>query len=142
MTITLQDALARWPGAEVYRPGDGPDLNAEIIALMRRGAKTASCAALCEFEGGEAMPEVGRVDIATDWQARPQLATRTIALERMKYREMDAARVPPQGEFDDLEAWRRGYAAYLDRITDFTPDTELLFERFEVVEDFGSDQHV
>jgi len=110
---------------------------------MRSGAKTATCAALSEFEDGkEALPEVGRVDIATDWDGAPQLATRTLSLERLRFAEMDQVRIPPQGEFRDLAHWRNGYAAYLACITDFTPDTELLFERFEVVEDFGSDLNV
>ncbi|MCB6176942.1 ASCH domain-containing protein [Rhodobacter sp. Har01] len=135
--MTLDDALARHPGAATDRPGDSAALNAEILALMRAGRKTATCAALAEFSKAEPAPEVGRTDIALDWQGRPALATRTTAVERLRYADMDAARVPPQREFADLQDWQRGYARYFARMGAFDPGVEMICERFEMVEDFG-----
>ena len=135
--MTLEEALARYPGAVAYRPGDSSELNAEILGLMRSGRKTATCAALAEFSETDPVPEVGRTDIALDWQGRPAHATRTLAVERLRYTDMDASRVPPQGEFADLNDWRRGYAAYFGRVWGFDPALEMIYERFEVVEDFG-----
>jgi uncharacterized protein YhfF len=132
----LEHILARYPGAQTYRPGDSAQLNAEIIALMRSGKKTATCAALAEFaEDPDAMPRVGRVDIALDWNDDFALATRTLSVEEIAYSRMDASRIPPQGEFGSLEEWRKGYAAYLGRGGWFDPEVVLVYERFEVIED-------
>ncbi|MCR8546279.1 ASCH domain-containing protein [Salipiger sp. P9] len=128
----------RWQGAQAYRPGDSAGLNAEILALMRAGVKTASCEAWDYFaDTGEAVPEVGRVDIALDWQGRPALALRTLDVSRLRFDEMSEELVAAQGEFRDLAAWRRGYEAYLTRAGRFRPDVEMLLERFELVADLA-----
>lgn len=140
MASSLEQILARYPGAKTYKPGDGVALNAEIIGLMRSGRKTATCATLDEFtDDPGSYPEVGRVDIVLDWQGNPAMATRTLSLEKIAFSEMDESRIPPQGEFADLDDWRRGYAAYFERNGGFDPEIVLLYERFEVVEDFAGD---
>ncbi|MBY6004711.1 ASCH domain-containing protein [Salipiger bermudensis] len=138
MSAVLEAALARWPGAQSYRPGDSAALNAEILGLMRSGKKRASCEAWSVFEEGtEALPEVGRVDLALDWQGRPALALRTTEVLRLRFGEMGEAMVAEQGEFADLADWRRGYEAYLTRAGRFEPEVEMMFERFELVEDLA-----
>lgn len=139
VSADLEAALTRYPGAEVYRPGDSPDLVATVLRLIRSGAKTATCAPMSEFEeGGEAFPVVGRVDIALDWEGRPACATRTLSVETFRFCDMDEARVPTQGEFRNLAEWRQGYEAYLRRAGLFAPDLRMMYERFELVEDFGA----
>lgn len=138
MTVALQAALARWPGAQGYRPGDSAALNAEILALMRSGRKRASCEAWAVFdEGHEALPVVGRVDIVLDWDGAPALATRTLEVLRVPFAEMTGEMAAEQGEFTDLAHWRRGYEAYLTRSGRFAPDVAMMLERFEVVEDLA-----
>ncbi len=138
--MTLDAALARYPGAQRFRFGDGPDLNAEILALVLAERKSVTCDAVAGIEArGEAPPEPGRVDIACDWAWRPVCAVRTIEVMRMPFEEVPEALVAEQGEFDDLEDWRRGYAAYLGRTVGFESGMEMLLERFEVVEVFGCD---
>jgi uncharacterized protein YhfF len=138
MPVTTNEALARHPGAVTFRYGDSPDLNAEIIALVRAGAKTVSCDAWEAFGArGEPLPQVGRVDIALDWDGMPQLAVRTLAVEKLRFCDMDESRIPAQGEFRDLAHWRRGYEAYLRRAGRFAQDVPMLVETFEVVEDFA-----
>ncbi len=138
MTAALQAALARWPGAQSYRPGDSAELNAEILALMRSGRKRASCEAWAVFdEGQEALPVVGRVDIVLDWGGAPALATRTLEVLRVPFAEMTKEMAAEQGEFTDLAHWRRGYEAYLTRSGRFAPDVAMMLERFEVVEDLA-----
>ncbi len=133
----LDHILARYPGAQTYRPGDSAQLNAEIITLMRSGKKTATCAALAQFaDDTDAMPCVGRVDIALDWNDDAALATCTLSVDEIAYSRMDASRIPPQGEFGSLEEWRKGYAAYLGRGGWFDPEVVLVYEQFEVIEDF------
>lgn len=136
--VTLERALARYPGSVSFAFGDSAALNAEILALVRAGKKTVSCDALaCFLARGETLPEAGRIDIATRWDGSPALAVRTVAVEHVPFDQMTEERVVDQGEFDDLAHWQRGYTAYLTRSGHFAPDVMMLVERFEVVEDFG-----
>lgn len=139
MALTLEQALKRYPAVQTYKPGDGEKLNRVIIDLMRAGRKTATCATPDEFEDDpESYPEVGRIDIALDWNEKPALATRTLSLETISYTQMDESRIAAQGEFEDLEDWRKGYRAYYQRQGSFDPDMVFIYERFEVVDDFAA----
>lgn len=51
--------------------------------------------------------------------------------------KMNEARIVAQVEFRKLSHWRYGYEAYLTRMGWFSPNVEMMFERFEIVEDFG-----
>ncbi len=136
--MTLEQVLATYPGAFPHPVGDSEALNAEISALMRSGVKTGTCDAWAIYvDGTEDLPVVGRVDIALDWAGRPALATRTLSVERIAFDQMDEKRVALQGEFRDLAHWRLGYEAYLTRSGRFAPNVDMMFERFEIVEDFG-----
>jgi uncharacterized protein YhfF len=137
MGLTLEDALARYPGAQSYAFGDSATLNAEVLALVREGRKTVTCEALAAFEErGESLPQPGRIDIATDWSGRPVMALRTLTVQHLPFDEMTEDLVADQGEFRDLAEWRQGYQAYLTRSGYFAPDVMMLVERFEVVEVF------
>lgn len=136
--VTLQEARARYPNAQTFRPGDTEALNAEVLALIQAGRKTCSCAALDQFgPGKEAMPEPGRIDIALDWSGAPALAIRTEKIERIRFCDMTEDRIPAQGEFRDLAHWREGYRAYLTRNGGFDPHMLLLVETYSVIEDFA-----
>ena len=50
---------------------------------------------------------------------------------------MNEVCIAAQGEFRKLNHWRYGYEAYLTRRGWFSPNVEMMFERFEIVEDFG-----
>lgn len=133
-----KDIAARYPQAETFRFGDSAALNAEILALVRAGRKTVTCGALASFEArDEPLPQVGRTDIALDWDGTPQLALRTVEVQHIPFDQMPEDLVADQGEFRDLDHWRAGYQAYLTRAGQFTPDVMMLVERFEVVEDLG-----
>lgn len=140
MTISLEEAKARYPGAESFRFGDSEELCSELLALVRSGKKTATCGALREFtEGGgdEAMPRPGQVDIALEWDGRPALAIRSISLTRARFEEVGAEFALAEGENDSLEGWRADHRAYFERNGGWSPDMMLICERFEMVEDFG-----
>ena len=135
--MTLDAARACHPGARTFRFGDGPALNAEILALVRSGAKTESCDAAAAFaRRGEPLPSPGRTDIALTGDGAPACAIRTIAVDRMPFDAMTEDRVAAQGEFRDLAHWRAGYTAYLRRAGLFAPDLEMVVETFELVETF------
>ncbi|MDU8929021.1 ASCH domain-containing protein [Alisedimentitalea sp. MJ-SS2] len=131
-------ALKRYPGAQAFRFGDDAELNAEILSLVRAGKKTVTCDAVEAFvTRGEDLPVPGRIDIACDWDWRPACAVETVTLERRAFEEMDEVLVADQGEFSDLEEWRQGYRAYLERSVGFRPGIEMAVERFRLVEDLG-----
>ena len=135
--MKLDTALETYPGAVAFRFGDGPALNGEILALVCKGVKTVSCDALASFAArGEALPVPGRIDIACDWDWRPICAVQTVALDVMAFEAMTEDLVADQGEFSDLEDWRRGYRAYLKRSVGFEPGIDMAVERFRLVEDF------
>ena len=138
MAIPVDDAKARYPGAELFRPGDSPNLNAHILSLVRSGAKTVTCEAWSVFEtGGEALPEPGRIDIALDWDGNAAYAVETLDVRKVRFCDMAPDDIPPQGEFRDYDDWANGYRRYLTRAGRFSPDVPLMVETFRLVEDFG-----
>lgn len=136
--MTEAEAIARYPGAGSFRFGDSRALNAQILDLVRQGRKTVTCDAVANFaKRGDPLPEPGRVDIALDWNGAPVLAIRTVDVTRMPFSAMTEDLVADQGEFRDLDDWRAGYRTYLTRAGLFSPDAEMLVERFTVVEVFA-----
>lgn len=136
--MTEADAIARYPGAGSFRFGDSRALNAQILDLVRQGRKTVTCDAVAGFaQRHEPLPEPGRIDIALDWDGAPVLAIRTVDVTRMPFSAMTEDLVADQGEFRDLGDWSAGYRAYLTRAGLFSPDAEMLVERFTVVEVFA-----
>lgn len=137
--MTLEEARKRYPGAETFRFGDTEEICALLTGLVRSGAKRATCEALSVYEsGGEAMPVVGRRDIALDWSGAPALVIETTAIEIARFKDVEADFALAEGENDTLEGWRRDHEAYFRRSSGFDPEMKLVCERFEVVEDFAA----
>lgn len=138
MTITLEKARARYPGAETFRMGDNADLSAYLISLVRSGAKTGTCEAKTVYESGAAAwPKVGRRDIALNWDGTPALVIETISLEEIPFNEVGEEFALSEGENEDLAGWRRDHEMYFTRNNRFDPAMILVCERFRLVEDFG-----
>jgi len=136
--MTLQEIIDANPEAETFRFGDSAVLCAQINALVRAGTKTATCEAASFYQtGGDAWPEVGRRDIALNWDGTPAFMIETVEVRTRRFNEMDAEFVAAQGEFRDLEHWRKGYTAYFKRAGVFAPDMKLMCERFKLVQDYG-----
>jgi len=138
MTKTLQEIVDANPDAETFRFGDNPKLCADIIALVRAGKKTATCEAASAYgAGGDAYPEVGRRDIALNWDGTPAFMIETVEVSTRRFNEMDAEFVAAQGEFRDLNDWRASYEAYFHRTCGFKSDMKLMCERFTLIEDYA-----
>ena len=136
--MTLDEALARFPEAETFKFGDGPDLSAELIGLVRAGVKTASCGALRDFGAdGQAMPVVGRQDICLNWDGTPALVIETVEVTKRRFCDVDADFALAEGEDDTLEGWQEGHRGFFERNGGWEPEMMLLCERFKLVEDFG-----
>jgi len=138
MAHTLQKIIDDNPEAETFRYGDSPALCAEILALVRGGVKTATCDAAANYgKGKDAWPEVGRRDVALNWDGTPAVMVETVEVFTRRFDAMDEEFVAAQGEFRDLDHWRAAYEDYFRRSGGFTPDMKLMCERFKVIEDYA-----
>jgi uncharacterized protein YhfF len=119
--------------------GDNEELCDELLRLVRSGKKTATCEALREFgPEGEAMPVVGRRDIALNWDGTPALLLETLEVTQERFCDVDESFALDEGENDDLHGWRRDHQAYFERHGKFDPEMMLVCERFRVVHDHES----
>jgi uncharacterized protein YhfF len=137
MTPDLTQLLARYPGAVTYRFGDNAALSARMVALVRSGRKRATCISDAEIDAGETPPSIGRCDIVLDFDDVPQLVTRTEELRPVRYCEMTEEMALLEGENDDLAGWQADHESYYRRLGIFRPDMNLIWERFDVVEDLS-----
>ncbi len=138
MNDEIEDLQDTYPGAGTFKFGDSAALCQQLIALVRQGRKTATCAALAEFEGEpEAMPLVGRCDIAANWDGTPALVIRTTHVEEVRFCDVTEEMALAEGEDDSLLAWRKSHKAYFKRNGDYDPEMMLVFEHFELVEDLA-----
>ena len=137
MSETLKLLKHRYPTAQTFKFGDSAELSATLLALVRSGKKIATCGAVRDFENGEPMPQIGRRDIALHWDDTPALVIETVELIQCRFDEVTEAMALAEGEDDSLDGWRRGHRAYFERNGGFSPDMQILWERFLLVEDFG-----
>lgn len=137
--VTLVQARLKFPEAETYTFGDSAALCNYLLALVRSGVKRATCGAMADFEREEeAMPVLGRIDIALNWDGTPALATRTVELRETTWETMTEEMALAEGEDETLAGWRAGHKSYFIRQGIFAPDMKLIWEQFEVIEDFGA----
>jgi uncharacterized protein YhfF len=128
----LDALLARHPGARPFRFGDGPDLCAELTALVLSGAKTASCGALRDVTP-EARPVVGRRDVACLWDWTPAAVIETTEVTERRFRDVPEGFALAEGE-GDFDAWREGHIRFFERNGGWSEGMWLLCERFRLVE--------
>jgi uncharacterized protein YhfF len=132
--MTLPDLA----GMVTFTFGDGPDLCADLLARVRQGRKTATCGALRDFTaGGEAMPVVGRQDIALNWDGTPALVIETIAVTIRRFCDVDADFALAEGENDSLAGWQADHRTFFERNGGWSPEMELVCERFRMVRDLS-----
>ena len=123
-------------GAETFTFGDGPELCADLLARVRQKRKTATCGALRDFTiGGEALPIVGRRDVALNWDGTPALVIETTEVIIRRFCDVNADFALSEGEDDTLEGWRVGHRAYFTRNGGWTSEMDLVCERFVLIRD-------
>lgn len=119
-----------------FRFGDSRALCEELTALVLAGAKTATCMALRDVESGaEPMPEVGRRDVATDWDGNPVALIETVEVAVRRFDEVPEEFALAEGEDETLEGWRAGHRRYFERNGGWSPDMAVVCERFRLVRD-------
>ena len=134
----MEDLQDLYPGAGTFKFGDSAGMCDRLNALVRSGQKTASCDALANYQTEpEAMPKLGRCDIATDWDGVPALVIRTVRLEQMRFCDVSQEVAISEGENSNLAGWQEDHNAFFERNGGFDPMMMLLFESFEIVEDLA-----
>ncbi len=134
MTGASGGDISAWKMEQVgFKFGDSRELCDELLALVRSGAKTATCGALRDFEAGEPMPQVGRRDLALDWDGKPVLVIETTEVTIRRFRDVPEGFALAEGE-GSLEDWKQGHIAFFSRNGGFDPDMQLVCERFRLVE--------
>ena len=136
---TIDEIKQRYPDAETFVFGDSEALSAHLLALVRSGAKTATCAALREYDAeGEPLPKPGRQDIALNWDKTPALVIETLSVEITRFRDVTEDFALAEGENETYDGWRKDHQAYFERNGGFDPDMEVVCERFRLIEDLAS----
>ena len=142
------DFLATQPADSPYRTktytaegfGDHAKLADELGLLVLSGIKTATCAAVWEYEAeGAPFQQPGDVWIVLDGSGAPLCITETTEVTVRRYNEVDAEFARSEGEGDlSLEYWREAHKNFFSRILPkfnqaFAEDMPLLCERFKVI---------
>lgn len=134
----MQDAVAdrvrSYPDAVHTRFGDGPELSALLLDLIRQGKKTGTCGALAHFEAdGEPVPNKGDIVIAENWDGTPALVYEVTDVRLCRFDEVTEAFALSEGE-GDYDDWKRGHIDYFTRNGGYSPDLQIVCESFRVIE--------
>jgi uncharacterized protein YhfF len=124
---------AKYQGLRSFAFGDGPKLADELLDLVIKGAKTATCST--EDEPNTSTP--GERWIVLNGRGDPACVIETIEVAYRRFPEVDAAFAYEEGEGDrSLDYWRQAHRTYFSRQGKFREDMMLMCERFRLVEVF------
>ena len=111
-----------------------------LLNLVLEGKKKATSSSLKSFELGlETMPKEGSLSVITDWRNKPRCIVKTKRVLILPYKEMTFELARLEGEDEDLASWQKSHERYFREEGKelgyfFSPDMEIVFEEFEVVE--------
>lgn len=117
------------------------EYNANVCAeLILKGEKTASCSmAHCYDVEGEPMPEVGHLQVVTNWQQEPICIIEITDVSSCAYQDVSAEFAAAEGEGDkSLVWWRDAHWEFFSRECEELKieaklDMMLILERFKRV---------
>lgn len=120
--------------------GDSPEMADELGALIAQGNKTATCAAVWEWEAeGNPLPEAGLITVVLDGRGEPLCVIETVEISIRKYNEVDAVFAREEGEGDlSLQDWRELHRKFFSRVLpkigkEFSEEIPLVCERFRII---------
>ena len=121
----------KYQGLRTFAFGDGPALADELLDLVIREVKTATCST--EDEPNTSTP--GERWIVLDGRGVPSCVIETLEVTYRRYGEVDAAFAYEEGEGDrSLAYWRQAHRNYFGRLGRFSEDMMLMCERFRLVD--------
>ena len=122
----------KYRGLQSFAFGDGPALADELLDLVLKGIKTATCST----EDQSAIP--GARWIVLDGRGAPRGVIETTEVTYRRFGEVDAAFAHDEGEGDrSLAYWQQAHRNYFGRLRKFSEDMMLMCERFRLVEVFA-----
>lgn len=97
--------------------GDSPELSEALLALIRGGQKRAGTGLLWAHQAdGDALPEVGDIEIVLDHAGAPAIVTRVTSVAVAPYSEVTEEYAAIEGEGDgSLAYWRDAHWAFFSR---------------------------
>lgn len=111
--------------------GDTPALADELLDLVLKGIKTATCTT----PDADNLSKPGERWIVRDGAGRPACVIETTEITQRAFNEVDAAFAHDEGEDDrSLEAWRAAHRDYFGRLGKFSDDMTLVCERFRLID--------
>ncbi len=119
--------------------GATPEQADELLALLLAGTKTATSAALWDYEAeGEDLPTPGALGIVTDGRGVPHALVVTTQVEIVPFDEVSAEHAYLEGEGDrSLATWRevheRFFTEHAVHKHGFSRDMPVVLERFAVL---------
>jgi uncharacterized protein YhfF len=136
--VNLSAVPGRYKNLRAFAFGDSPALADELLDLVLKGVKTATCST--EDEPNTSTP--GERWIVLDGRGEPRCVIESTEVNFRRYNEVDAAFAHEEGEGDrSLAYWRDAHRRYFTRLEKFSDDMMLMCERFRLVETFA-DQRV
>ena len=124
----------KYRGLRAFAFGDRPELADELLGLVIRGVKIATCST--EDEPNTSTP--GERWIVLDGHGEPRCVIETTEVSYRRFDEVEANFAFEEGEGDrSLDHWRKAHRAYFTRQGKFSEDMMLMCERFRLVEVFG-----
>ena len=97
--------------------GDSPELEAELLALIRSGRKRGSAALVWSYEAeGLSLPRAGDIEIVVNSLGAPQLITRILSVDVVPFSEVNEAHAELEGEGNlSLNHWRQTHWEFFKR---------------------------
>ena len=123
----------QYRGLRSFAFGDGPALADELLDLVIKGLKTATCST--QDEPNTSTP--GERWIVLDGRSEPRCVIESTEVAYRRFGEVDAAFASDEGEGDRSLAYRRdAHRNYFGRQGRLREDMMLMCERFRLVEVF------
>lgn len=124
----------RYRHLRTFAFGDSPALADELLALVIKGIKTATCST--EDEPNTSTP--GERWVVLDGRGEPRCVIETTEVTYRRFHDVEADFAFDEGEGDrSLAYWRGAHRTYFGRLGRFSEDMMLMCERFRLVEVFG-----
>jgi uncharacterized protein YhfF len=129
--VSLSAVPEKYRSLRSFAFGDSPELADELLDLVIRGVKTATCST----EDEPNTSTQGERWIVLDGRGEPRCVIETTEVVYRRYSDVDAAFAHDEGEGDrSLAYWRRAHRQYFGRQGKFSEDMMLMCERFRLVE--------
>jgi uncharacterized protein YhfF len=130
----VSDVPEKYRSLRSFAFGDSPALADELLELVLKGIKTATCST--EDEPNTSTP--GERWIVLDGRGTPRCVIESTEVTYRRFGEVDAAFAHDEGEGDrSLAYWREAHLRYFTRLGKFREDMMLMCERFRLVEVFA-----